>query len=809
MNFKTTIVLLLVVAGLCGYVYMTSNAPPLVPRGSLPKRLFQAFEPDDATAVAFVRSGGKEEVVATRVTIPAPKDTVTGPKEKKVWKLEKPVLDDADAGKINDLLAKVQFLECEKQYDEAASKAVAFGQTELSLTISRPQDKGGDVKIEIGATAGTSDVHFARVSNRPYVYIINKELPNLLERPLFDFRTKQLFSIAGIDVDKLTIKVQAEQGPASQPRLTELVKGKDHFWRLGGEGGDLLDTKKIDDLLPKVRDLKPNGIAADAPSPAALADYGLAQPEIELTLLQEVKDEPPKTETISLGAKVPGKDARYGRLSGRPFVYTIDASALLSELGKVKDGQSLRTDTLLLLHAGTEGVTGLQATWKAPARELKLKKSDKEKGDKEWSLELPSKSFGDETAIKALLRQIAELKVVSREGPDAIKTLEKFGLAEPPLVLTVDEGTVTRVLQIGFPVPEKDGLTYVRRGDEARVLTAKLGDLPQKLDTGSHSLRTKTLLKASHWEALEVKLLGPDGTPLKGADGKPQLNASKKDGKWQLADQPDLDVNDKLAKFLETFDELKAIEIVDDASPVKLPVFGLDKPNKLVVTTESWDSEAQKKKKQDKALLLGKRDGDRVYAMEEGGGAVARIDAELLDRIARGFQKEKEIFSADATFAQWIVVKEGEKEIVRLEKRKDLMEDEWFLGDRKLQKAEVEKVVDLFSKIEASRTEEATDAKKKERGFSPPARKIEIHVKKTWGDKQEETKTLLVSSVSTGKEHEVYAMEEAGSELGVIYDLPLVKLNALIASPPFAQAKTDGVSHVGSPDTAAVSSPNR
>lgn len=777
MNWKTTLVLLVVVLLLFGWVYF--NEPKIEPTKLGDTHVFRPqVHGEDVTRLVIDRGDGlKEQLVFVK-------------EERVGWKLEKPVADRADDGNVRDILNKLEFLEHKQGGRLEGDKASQFGTVVSKLTVSRPADKGGDVALEFGNKV--ADAQFVRVVGKPGAFIVGKELGEFVAFDLFKFRTKELFTTVGVDAGKVSLTFPSAAGPGTPPELHELVRGKDRFWRIKGEGGELAETKKVVDLITKVQQIKPSGIAQDNPSESDLAKFGLDKPAFTIVLNAfeappadpgAPKDAPkpqPKSDTLKLGSEVEaGKDARYALFDDRKVVYKVDASEALRELRK--DEGLLRSDMLFPLHGGAEGVTGLDAKFLG-GKEVKLAKKDDD-----WTLVLPGAAKAEKESARTLVRLVAELKIADREPGDAALHFDKYGLTEPVVAVALEEAGEPRTIQLGSEVPGKAGFRYARRADEARVFTTKTGDLVEKLKGASLAVRTKSLLKGNKWEAISVALTSPEGKTL--------FEAKKDKNNWSIpgVDEKDLD-EPKLQKVLDGFDDVKASDLVAEvtsADPV-LATYGLDKPSKLTVTTEKWDADKGAKARSDTTLLLGKRDGDRIFAMETNGTAVGRVDAEFLDRIARGFRKGKEIFQVSSYDAVSIDVVEGDKAVLSLVKDKVGLDDEWFLkaadGSKTLLvRSEVrDRLLEAFEKIEATRTEGATDASKKEHGLAPAWRKITIHTKQAFGDKKEETKVLLLGQ-RVG-EHDVYAMDESGQDLGVIYDAPVFKVDQFVASPPKAPA---------------------
>ncbi len=117
MNWKTTLILLAIVGGLFAFVLIYDNQlDDTKTLQTTAKRVVRDFKVDDVTRVAIARGKGlKDEIVLS--------------KDGSSWKLEKPVADKADDGKVRELVALIEFLDATEVYEgeKAESQKVARG----------------------------------------------------------------------------------------------------------------------------------------------------------------------------------------------------------------------------------------------------------------------------------------------------------------------------------------------------------------------------------------------------------------------------------------------------------------------------------------------------------------------------------------------------------------------------------------------------------------------------------------------------------------------------------------------------------
>src|SRR2546423_10530072 len=153
MNWKTTLILFVVVASLGAWVYFgESKLDPTESGAHQDLRVLRNFKFEDVKSVAIARGKGlAEEIVASK----AGND----------WRLEKPLQDKADDGKLRELLAPLEFLDAVQKVEGDKVRDVPFGDVAVRLSIVRPSEKGGDVTVEIGQELA-GDLRYLRISGR-------------------------------------------------------------------------------------------------------------------------------------------------------------------------------------------------------------------------------------------------------------------------------------------------------------------------------------------------------------------------------------------------------------------------------------------------------------------------------------------------------------------------------------------------------------------------------------------------------------------------------------------------------------------
>jgi len=246
-----------------------------------------------------------------------------------------------------------------------------------------------------------------------------------------------------------------------------------------------------------------------------------------------------------------------------------------------------------LFEFSTDDVTALTLSYSD--REIALKKVDGQ-----WRLERPLQADADETAVKNLLRTIAECEVkktVEEESSD----LSKFGLDNPATRVRValkdrelPEIRVGKTTPVGYSA-------YIQRADEKKVLLTT-GGFRTAVDKQVKDLRDKTVLQIA--EESDVNKIRLEG------EGR-VVALEKKDGQWRLVEPIEAPADAATVRsFLATLRSLRAVDFPDD-NPADLARYGIDSPRRVVTV---W----QGKENDQRQLLLGKENEQKQLFVKAG-----------------------------------------------------------------------------------------------------------------------------------------------------------------------------------------------
>lgn len=736
------------------------------------KRLLPFFEAKDAARVTITPKDGPKLVLVREPRPPA--STEKGAPEPEVkWRLEEPVKDEADHAEVRRVLGTLEWLEWAAELTGSEARR-DFGEVALSVSIERLDGKS-TLAFEVGAEKlGERPV---RLAGDERLFLVKGDLHKNFAQEPWRFRNKQLVSIERGRMDRFVLRTPAAQaGPGVAAREITIVE-HDGFWRLDGPKGEFAVKAAVDELLEGVTALRATGVEKEAPAEADLEPLGLTRPWATLVVehpaappAPDAKPEEPRDAaekvTVHLGAPVPGAEGqRYARVEGKPTVYRASVAALQTSVDRELTGW--RSDVVLPVGGTAATVTRLEA--KLPdGTQWGL---DKKEGA--WRFDDGDKPKANQAAVEALVKDLLDLTIQERLDPASDP--RALGLEQGATTVAVIEETLRRELTIGAPREGKPGVHAARRPELPAPFLLAAGTLPSRLADAPLELLDRTVFAAPHFDAQSVKITDAEGKVLlAAARKKPEDGVAE----WKVEGAPDA-THDSFDAFMgSAFDDVKVERWLVKDSPAARAEHGLDKPMKIEVSLETF--QAGKKTTVPKVLLLGKREGERIAALAEGGRAIGRIDAGFLDRLARGFAKPTLLVDFSAWDANGLKLEEGGKTLLELKKPGD----NWKRGVEVLDPKEAEALVHPFARLEVTKAEKPTPARLKELGLDAPARKLTLGVKGL-GGAADQSHVLLVGKRAGPRE--VWVMKEGG-ELGLLFDEPLRKLDEWLAAHPEKEA---------------------
>ncbi len=275
-----------------------------------------------------------DAALVTRVTLERPGERIVCERGKDGWTLTAPVHDRASGTTIDALLDALSTERPAARVPAAevrggdAATGLGAGTTELLVAGAR----GPLARVTVGTTELPGGARYARTSGRTDLALIGHGLVGALQRPLDDFRERDLFTIAAVNV----VRFRVEQ--AGSPALVFERRSGEHWW-MTAPLDDAADEAAASGLLDRVLGLRAEHFL-DARE--AAGDLGLAPPRVRV-VLQRAGTEVPLT--LELGREANGAGDVFGRVTGRDAAFRVGLTGLRGDLAR--DPQAFRSRLLL------------------------------------------------------------------------------------------------------------------------------------------------------------------------------------------------------------------------------------------------------------------------------------------------------------------------------------------------------------------------------------------------------------------------------------------------------------------------------
>jgi hypothetical protein len=541
----------------------------------LPKQLWQAFA-DDVTAIRIHRQGEAEY----RLVRDGPGWKVTGA-------FDTPALATAASGLVNDLASP----QCTGYKTHEAKDLAEWGLDKPHLTVTLSTKEGKEHTLLIGQPTKDGSGRYAKVADRPSVFVVAEPLVKSVDRPALDLLDPVLLRLDPTQVQR----IEAKTGDTS---LTLVPKGDQWQATTGSTTTFLADPAAADTLRSIWSELRAKRYAAFGK--VDWAKYGLDKPTA--TVGVEVKGGgKPATHTIEVGNSVEGDSgARYARVDRGAGLAVLPAATAKTLTATALDYVDHR-----LLDFDAAAVQSVKR--QAGGDILELVKKDG------WQIVKPADFRADDRSMQDLLGQLGTLRA-TRIAAYPAKDVQPFGLDKPAAIVTIrlnaDRKPSEHVLRIGKVDHGGDRFAQVEGSQAIPVLPAGLCD---RLLAAPLAFRDRTI--AGFADADKAVL----------NRGPRRAVFALVDGSWKLTEPLEADADhDELADFVSNLAKLRADQlVVEKPTQDELHKFGLDSPE------VHWRLDANNK--QVMHLLVGNPEeaGGRRFAMVEGKEMVFLLDLKL------------------------------------------------------------------------------------------------------------------------------------------------------------------------------------
>jgi len=412
-GLRSTIALVVVLAGLGAYIYFVTWKQP--------------DTPDTGKKLEKVFTVASDKINEIKITS-ASGEATAAKKDGATWKLTEPVSAAADESEVSSIANTLASADIVRVVDENPSNLIDYGLSNPHVALAFKADGDKDYRrLFLGEKTPTGSDVFARRNDDKKVFLIAAYQDTSLNKSTFDLRDKNILKVDRDKIDGLDVT-------AGAGRLAIAKDGGD--WKLKsavapeGKGPGSVDIRAdygtVEGLIGRLQTARMKSIVTENPSAADLKKYGLDKPQATVNL-----NTGSAKATLLIGGKSDDTSV-YARDASKPMVVTVESS-LLDELKKGPDDYR-RKD---LFEFRPYNASHVEITHNGQTVVFDRVKSAKEGTPDKWHRVSPNAGDVDKDKFDAFVGRIANMRA-DKFVPSAVGT----GLDKPAMTVVVkfDDG---------------------------------------------------------------------------------------------------------------------------------------------------------------------------------------------------------------------------------------------------------------------------------------------------------------------------------------------------------------------------------
>ncbi len=441
MNFKTTIVLLILLAVGAGVAFYVKNRGETAPEEKPEEKkddVRYVFDPQPAEADMtrlVVKRTGKPDLVFEREPKPEGADAATPAPE---WRMVEPVEAPTESWRVGNLVTSFGRTRYRSSFEPGSAAGVTAEQAGLAQpagSVTMIEKGGRQYVVEVGAKPAMSDDTYIRIAGKPTIYRADRDLVRELEKEAKEYRKKRLFNLTPADATHLHVELEGQ--------TFDLTRGEGGKWVMNEPVKAHANTAKVEELIRNINAVSVDEFIEDAPQD--LAAYGLSNPTMRISVTTEKRievtppaEEPPATQpaeptfetvteehALEIGSFADmAEQKRYLKLAGQPWVASVAVNTVNNMTPKLTD---LRDASII--QAGKGDATAL--TLEVAGESATLRRE----GAK-WTGEGDLAEL-DASAVDDVLNALVDLRALQWIDDPAAQQAADAGLDSPRATLTL------------------------------------------------------------------------------------------------------------------------------------------------------------------------------------------------------------------------------------------------------------------------------------------------------------------------------------------------------------------------------------
>src|SRR5712691_11656042 len=261
-GLKSTIALLVVLVGLCAYIYFVLSKKPDTGAEAAKDRVFVSLDADKIDEIQVKSESG---------------DTTALKKANGMWQITAPLTVKADQMQVGSLATNLSTLEITRLVYENPADLKEYGldapRVEIEFKASGDKTYATPHRLLLGGKSPTGGDLFAKRDADKRVILVAGYTDPIFNRATFDLRDKTLLAFEREKVDRIDLSA----GGAGKTALELAKDGMD--WKLTKPIAAAADYSTVDSLISRLQTLAMKSIVAEQATPADLKKYGFDKPQ--------------------------------------------------------------------------------------------------------------------------------------------------------------------------------------------------------------------------------------------------------------------------------------------------------------------------------------------------------------------------------------------------------------------------------------------------------------------------------------------------------------------------------------------------
>jgi hypothetical protein len=303
-RFVSTAALVLVLAGLIGYIYYLDRDTSTTDSAS--EKPFATVKADEIEEVQITASDGTTRLKKSGTT----------------WSIVEPVQADADAGELSSITNNLASLEVSRVVDEKPADLKGFGLEPARVDVRfKVKGQTAEHRVLLGDKTPTGGDLYAKLPDSPRVFLVGSHLESSFNKNTFALRDKAVLKVDRQKADGLELT-------AGSTQLAFAKSGEN--WSIVKPIAARADYAAVEAAIERLSSAQMQGLAEDQNAPPR--QFGFDAPTATMTIKTGSSNA-----TLTLGktenAVVFAKDA------SRPLVFTVAPTLrtdVVKELGEFR-----------------------------------------------------------------------------------------------------------------------------------------------------------------------------------------------------------------------------------------------------------------------------------------------------------------------------------------------------------------------------------------------------------------------------------------------------------------------------------------